>query len=208
MTELVVILVEGLSRTGKTTFCLRYLNARARSLGFVAFIFDPLGVMAATCASAAAESEAELIAALDSGERLIFFDPTLTFPGNRLGAAEWFFRWSYARAQTMPGRKTLFVDEVWKLCSPQQIPQALAEWVQDGAKWGMECLFATQTPNKLNSTITGQLTEVVSFRLQERNALEFNEGLSLDPDELRALQPGSFVALNLFSGGERRGRLW
>ena len=208
MTELVVTLVVGLSRSGKTTFCLRYLNARARAAGFTAFIFDPLGVMAATCGLPAAEHPQELEMALDERDRLIFFDPTLAFPGNRLGAAEWFFRWSYARAPALPGRKVLFVDEVWKLCSPQQIPQPLAEWVQDGAKWGLECLFATQTPNKLNSTITGQLTEVVSFRLQERNALEFAEGAGFVGEELKAQPQGMFTALNLFSGGVRRGKVF
>ena len=203
-TELRVTLVPGLSRTGKTTFCLRYLVADSGLA--VRFVFDPLGIMAATCGLAAAETEEELNLAAEEG--WCFFDPTLTFPGRRAEACEWFLRWSYQRAQSLPGRKLLFVDEVWKHCNPHQIPQPLAEWVQDGAKWGCECLFATQTPNKLNSAITGQLTEVVSFRLQEKNALEFSAGLGLNVEELPKLQKGEFLALNLYSGGELRGRLF
>lgn len=207
-TELRVTLAMGQSRSGKTTICLRYLNARARDAQHVAFVFDPLGLMAAQCKFPTAESEADLLCALGEREPLIFFDPTLAFPGQRTEAFDWFARWSYGQACARPGRKTLFVDEVWKLCTPQQIPQPLAEWVQDGAKFGCECLFATQTPNKLNAAITGQLTEVISFRLQERNALEFAEGLGFVPEDLRGLALGSFVALNLFSGGVRRGKVF
>ena len=50
-TELRVTLVSGLSRTGKTTFCLRYLVADSGLA--VRYVFDPLGLMAATCGLAA-----------------------------------------------------------------------------------------------------------------------------------------------------------
>ena len=204
MTELHVTLFEGMPRTGKTTLALRYLATPACPP--VRFVFDPLGIMAATCGLVAAETEAELECALEEGA--CFFDCSTAFPGNRTAGFDWFSRWSLERARALAGRKLLFVDEVWKHCSPQAIPPALAEWVQDGAKWNCECLFATQTPNKLNSSIAGQLTEAVCFRLQEKNALEFNAGLGFDIEELRALQPGSFVALNLYSGGVRRGRVF
>jgi len=48
----------------------------------------------------------------------------------------------------------------------------------------------------------------VSFRLQERNALEYAEGLGFDAEELKALQMGKFIALNLFSGGVLRGKVF
>ncbi len=203
-TELRVTLVQGLSRTGKTTLCLRYMVSD-RKLS-TRFVFDPLGVMASTCGLFAAETEEELVCAAEEG--FCFFDSSHLFPGQREAGFAWFAEKTYELSKKLKGRKLLFVDEVWKHCSPHSIPLPLAEWVQDGAKWGCECLFATQTPTKLNGAITGQLTEAVSFRLQERNALEYAEGLGFDAQELKALQMGKFIALNLFSGGVPRGKVF
>jgi hypothetical protein len=193
-----------MSRMGKTTFLLRYLVADSRIV--CRFIFDPLGLMAGTLGLVTAETLEELECAVADG--WVCFEPSALFPGQPGAALEWFTRWSYDRAKALPGRKALLVDEVWKYQSAQRIPQALAEWVQDGAKWGMECLFATQVPNKLNSAIVGQLTELVCFKLQEKNALAVVEGLGLEKERVQCLAPGQFVALNLFSGGRREGRVF
>ena len=66
----------------------------------------------------------------------------------------------------------MLVDEVWKYCSPTAIPQELANCIQPGRIRNLEMMFATQRPNRLNETITNEVTELVCFRLQGVNALK------------------------------------
>lgn len=204
-TRLAVTLAAGMSRTGKTTWCLRYLVSQAGSASI--FIFDPGLDLSGHLRLVPQETPEEMeVASGDDG--FVVYNHSTMFPGQRERGFEFFARWSYDQAVSMPGRKILFVDEVWKVCTPHAIPQALAEWVQDGAKHHCEVVLATQTPNKLNSSITGEVTELVSFRLQERNALETVQSLGADPDEVRSLPMGCFVSLNVLSGSVLRGRLW
>ena len=204
--ELRNVLFAGVSTFGKSTAVMKYL-VTDRGLT-TRFIFDPHPVkkMADAMRLDCAETEDDLWPATEEG--FACFDPGLSFPGDKKPALEWFARWAYERAQLLPGRKALVVDEVWRYQSAQTIPQPLAEWIQDGAKFGMECLFATQVPNKLNSAITANLSEIICFRLQERNALDWAEDFGFDREELRQLQQGKFVALNLFSGGFLRGQVF
>ena len=204
MTELRVTLACGMSRMGKTTFLLRYLVAEKRLS--CRFIFDPLGLMAQSMGLVCAELPEECAAAVADG--FVCFDPATMFPGNNKAGLEWFARWAYDTARQMGGRKVLLVDEVWKYQTSQTVPQPLAEWIQDGAKFGMECLFAIQQPNKLNSAITGQITELVCFRLQEKNGLDVIESLGAPRAEVQGLPKGEFLSLNLLSGGRLRGRVF
>lgn len=203
-TELHCTLVSGQSRSGKTFLSLKNLSTVACAP--LRFIFDPLGIMAETCRMPCAETEEELMMSLESG--FVFFDPSHLFPGRQKDGFIWFAGWSYRIAQRAAGRKLLLVDECWKYCTPNAIPGPLAEWVQDGAKWGCETMFVTQAPNKLHSSITGQLTEVIAFRTVDRLALDVLAGLGFDPAELSKLPPGKFIGLNLFSGRVWRGRMF
>lgn len=199
------LLLCGKSGSGKTTFALRYLVAR-RDLT-CRFIFEgPKLDISARLGLRLATSEDELTLAMEDG--FVLYDCSAMFPGDRRAGLEWFARWSYDAAAQMPGRKVLMVDEVWKYCSPHAIPQALAEWILDGRKLGMETLFASQQPNRINEAITNEVTELIAFRLQGENALAKISGLGLDSAEIASLPLGSFVALNCETGGELRGRLW
>ena len=68
--------------------------------------------------------------------------------------------------------------------------------------------FCTQRPNRLNEAVTNEVTELVCFRLQGLNALERVKELGADTAEVTALPMGAFVAVNVDSGAELRGRLW
>lgn len=197
-------LATGRQGTGKTTFLLRYLVAE-KSIT-CRFIFDPRGDMGDRLGLPHAENGDELECAIDDG--FVLYDPALMFPGNPDAGFEWFAAWSYGRACKLPGKKTLLIDEVWKHCSPNSIPISLAQWIQDGRKYGLHPMFATQMPNRLNGAITNELTELVCFRLQERNALDSVSRLGADAEEVLSLPMGAFVSLNLETGGELRGRLW
>ncbi len=197
-------LAMGKSGSGKTTFALRYLVAGDFTCRFL--FESPKCDMHIKLGLDCAETLPELEMAIEDG--FVIFNSSIMFPGDRVTAYDWFCRWSYDRAAQMPGRKILLTDEAWRACSPHSIPQALAEWVQDGRSFGMETMFATQRPNKLNGAILNEATELVCFRLQEHNALVTVSDLGAPTDEVSRLAPGMFVALNCETDSELRGRLW
>jgi hypothetical protein len=99
-------------------------------------------------------------------------------------------------------------DEVWRWCSPQNIPVELATIAQMGRVEGLELCVATQLPHKIHASVTGQATEVVAFRLDETLALGRMREIGGDPEQIRALPLGQFVAWNRLSGGRLAGRVF
>jgi hypothetical protein len=200
----VVVLAAGSSGTGKSTFALRSLVADTDLT--CRFIFDPEGEFAERLQLPAAETMDELEFAIDDG--FCIFDPHWAFRGNMAGALAWFSEYVFEKSCKLPGRKIFFISEAWKYCSPNSIPQSLANCVQTGRKAGLGMLFDTQRPNRLNESITNEVSELVCFRLQGRKALERVEELGADPSEVSSLPDGCFVSLNTKSLATVRGRLW
>lgn len=196
-------IVGGKSGSGKTTFSLRYLVNAPVTLRA---IFCPDSQAADRLGLAMAETPEELAAAADDGWAL--FDPHQMFPGDVAAGFRWFCSWTFWAATQRAGRKVLLVDEVWRYCDPRRIPDELALVIQTGRVHGLEQVFCTQRPNRLNEAITNEATEAVWFRLQGRNALEVVKNLDGDPDEVSSLPPGCFVSYDLERGGTLRGRVF
>jgi hypothetical protein len=146
-------LIVGRSGSGKTTFGLRYLLNVSASCRF---IFDDRGQAASRLKIKAASTAEEVEAALLS--RWVCFNPHRMFPGRMEAAFEWFCTWCFDCAQRGPGKKILFVDEVWRHCDPNKIPPQLANIVQTGRVHHLELCTATQRPNRLNGAITNEVT--------------------------------------------------
>lgn len=198
-------LVCGSQGSGKSTFVLRYL-VNAENMVCRA-IFDPRGEYSGRLRIPAAASVLGLENSLASG--WVIFDPGSLFPGNPAGALAFFCEWLFEASKRGGGRKALFIDEVWKFTSPTSIPLPLAVCVQDGRKTGLEMVFATQQPNKLPDSILNEVTEAVCFRLQGAKALDkMEKDKEFNREELKNLRPGSFVARNMETGGELRGRVF
>jgi hypothetical protein len=204
-TELRVTLACGVSRCGKTIFFLRYLASRSDLV--CRFIFDPLGKMAEACGLVCAESEAECEFAVEE-DGWVFFDPATMFPGDDAAGFDWFCRWSYGHAQRLCQPTALLCDEVWMYQNRHKLPQPLACWIQNGAKFRCEVLLATHDPHKLNSSLEGQLTEIVCFYLQGDKQLDFVQRLGFDRAEIASLQNGAFVSRDPRLRTELRARLW
>ena len=199
-----VTLCTGRSGTGKSTFALRYLCADRKLQ--CRFLFDPEGEFSARLKLPAAETVQELPLAVEDG--FCIFDPHTLFPGNMTAAFEWFCTYVFETASRMPGRKVILIDEVWKYCSPNKIPFALANILQTGRKRGLESLFCSQRPNRLNEAILNEVTELVTFNLSGKNALQTVEELGADLATIETLKPGEFVSLNINSDQTLRGKLW
>lgn len=194
----------GVSGSGKTTFALRYLVNDAGLT--MRFAWDADGQISSRLGLPAVSRVAELPLALSSG--WVIFDPNELFPGRHAEGFAWFCGWVYQVSGTTAGRKAFLVDEVWRYCSNVTIPQSLAECIQTGRVRQLDCLFATQRPNRLNEAITNEVTELVSFRLQGANALRLVSDLGADAGEISNLPLGTFSAWNLQSGTRLSGRVF
>lgn len=196
-------LVAGMHGSGKTTWALRYLlNVPAACR----FVFDDLGQVAARLQISHASTSSELEAALAT--RWVVFNPHRMFPGDAAAAFKFFCQWVFDVSRRGPGKKVLLVDEVWRWCSPTAIPKELAQVSQMGRAENLELVTATQRPHRINDSIRGGSTELVCFRLDERLALDEVKDLGGDPDAVRALPLGSFIAWNRLSGGKLTGRVF
>lgn len=193
----------GMTGSGKTTFALRYLQNVSAACRFV---FDDLGQCAARLKMPHAGTAAELEGALQA--RWVLFNPHRMFPGDTAGAFRFFCQWTYDCARRGPGKKVLLVDELWKFCSPNQIPKELAIVAQTGRVENLELLTATQLPHKIHASITGQSTEMVCFRLDEPLALDKVEELGADRDLVQSLPLGGFAAWNRLSRARLEGRVF
>jgi len=134
------------------------------------------------------------------------FNPHRMFPGDTANAFRWFCKWAYDCARRGPGKKVLLVDEVWQWCSPNAIPRELALVAQTGREENLELLKATQLPHKVNASVTGQATELVSFRLTEPLALNRVAELGADRALVAGLPLGTFVSWNRLTGASLTGR--
>lgn len=199
-----VLLVAGVSGSGKTTFAFRYLVAN-EDLEH-RFIFDPEDEAAQRLGLSSARSVEELEASLDDG--FTVFDPHSLYPGKLDEAFNFFCQWAFDVSADLPGEKVLAVDEAWRYCSPGALPVGLATVIQTGRKRRLGSMFMTQRPNRLNEAITNETTELVCFRLQGDNALKRVESLGVQPDEVSSLPPGAYVAVNETSGAILRGRVF
>ena len=92
-------------------------------------------------------------------------------------------------------------------CTEDSIPAELAMLAQDGRSDGVEFVFDTQRPEKLNPSIIGAATEIVCFRLDERQGLKAVASMGHDPAEVQALPFGSFVSRTV-QGGVLRGKVF
>ena len=199
-----VTLVAGSSGTGKTTFALRYL-VNDRRLAWRA-LWDADGQLASRLGLPAAGTAEDLAASIEDGWTI--YDPNVMFPGRHAEAFAWFCAWVWQTSATVPGPKTLLVDEVWRYCSNVSIPQSLAECIQTGRVRQLSCMFATQRPNRLNEAITNEVTECVTFRLQGTNALARVQELGVPASQVAGLAPGQWISFGCQTGKRASGRLW
>jgi hypothetical protein len=200
-----ITIVAGVSQSGKSTFALRYmLNA---TIAF-RFIFDP-GIGSASYAQRLqcdpAADAYDLALGLCRG--WVLFNPHPLFPGRLNEAFQFFCEWAFQKSQHLPGRKLLMVDEAWKYTTPQRYPTELANCVQAGGHHGLECMFNTQNPARLNEAIKNECSELVCFQLHGEKSLGFVADQGFDPAEVERLEKLQFVSRHLDSGAELRGRI-
>jgi hypothetical protein len=201
--EACITVATGRSFSGKTTFAFRYL---LNSPAACRFIFDDRGQAAKRLQLTPARTVNELEQAIPS--RWVCFDPSRMFPGKYDQAFQFFCQWAFDVSGRGPGNKILLVDEVWRWCTPYNIPEQLANVVQTGRHHGLELFCCTQRPHRLNGAITNEITELVCFSLQEPAALDRISALGADSTRVSNLPKGSFISINCDSGEQLSGRVF
>lgn len=197
------VLIAGQSGTGKTTYLIRFLNGAASRCTFV---FDPEGELGPKLGTRPARTHEVLLAQLAGG--LVVFDPSQMFPGDNAAGFDWFARWSFFASHKIPGRKIFVADELQKFTDGNRLPHGLALVLDTGRRYGLDAAFACQAPNRIHNGVRSQLTELVAFKLIEARGLAWLADLDFDTRAVCRQRPGQFIARNLLSGGEARGKVF
>lgn len=94
------------------------------------------------------------------------------------------------------------------MVQPQRHPEGAALVAQAGRAENLELLVASQMPHKIHSSVSGQATELVCFKLQERLAPDAVEDLGADRETVETSPLGLFASWNRLSGASLSGRLF
>lgn len=198
------VLVVGKSSSGKNTFVYRYLlNVQGISC---IFIFDDKGECLNRLKIPHAGTANQVEAALQT--RWVNFNPHRMFPGRLKDACRWFCKWVFEASKRGRGRKIVFIDEIWRFQDRDDVPIELATLAQMGRSENIELVTATQHPHLVNSSITGNLAELVCFRLDESQDLSKVAKMGANPDEVKALPLGTFIGYNMNKPGTIRHKLF
>ena len=207
-----VTLVFGRSGSGKTTYAFRYLaNISTEQPANVnpaacVFIFDwkleashrlglpPCGT-AAQCEAAVAS-------------RWVVFNPAVMFQERQKDAFRWFCHWVFEVARRGPGKKVLFVDELWKFVDAHSLPAELERVARMGRSENLELLSSTQHPRDYHRDIRAEVTEWVCFSMDEPGELDAVRPYFRGVDRVASLPRGSFLAHNRESGAELAGTVF
>ena len=189
--------------TGKTTFAVRYLlNCQAACR----FLFDDQSRFSRRLRVKPAYTFDDCEAALAS--RWVLFNPARMFPDDYATGFAVFCNWTFEASRRGPGLKVLAVDELWQWADTRTIPRALRRCTQAGREEGIQLLTCNQEPHRVNSSIVGQCSELVCFRLQEPKAWKCIEDLGADVETVAELPLGSFISYNRLSGATLAGQVF
>ena len=207
-----VTLAFGSSGTGKSTFAFLYLANRAveqpanAEPSACTFIFDwkleasqRLGV---TPVGTLAQCEAAV------PSRWVVFNPAVMFQERQKDALRWFCHWVFEVSRRGPGKKILFVDELWRFVDAHSLPAELEKVARMGRAEGLELLSATQHPRDYHRDLRAEVTEWVCFNTIEPGDLDAVRPYFRGVDRVASLPRGAFIAYNRESGAELAGTVF
>jgi len=207
-----VTLVFGRSGSGKTTFCFRYLvnaareqPANANPAGCI-FVFDWKLEAAQRLGLAPCGTAAQCEAAI--ANRWVVFNPAIMFQERQRDAFRWFCAWVFEVSKRGPGKKILYVDELWHFADAQSLPVELEKIARMGRAENLEFLSSTQHPRDYHRDIRAEVTEWVCFSTDEPGELDAVRPYFRGVDRIAGMAKGSFIAYNRDSGQELSGKLF
>jgi hypothetical protein len=145
---------------------------------------------------------------LESRQSWALFNPSRMYPDDYAKGLDQFLQYVYSASMGGPGAKVLGIQELWQWSDARNMPRGFRLCCQAGREHGIQLLLDTQEPHRINSSILGQTTELVCFRLQEPKAWDCIRELGMDVDKVKNLPLGQFISLNRLSGGTLQGKLF
>ena len=140
--------------------------------------------------------------------RWVVFNPNVMFQERQKDAFRWFCQWVFEVSRRGPGKKVLFVDELWRFVDAQNLPAELERVFRMGRSENLELLTATQHPGDYHRDLRAEVTEWVCFSTDEPGDLEKVRAYFRGVDRVAALPRGQFIAYNRESGAELAGQVF
>jgi hypothetical protein len=207
-----VTLVFGRAGSGKTTFAFRYLVNAAweqecnQNPSACTFIFDWKLEASQRLGIAACGSLAQCEAAIKN--RWVVFNPAIMFQARQRDAFRWFCTWVFEVSRRGPGKKIIYVDELWRFADAQSLPIELETIARMGRSENLELLSSTQHPRDYHRDIRAEVTEWVCFSMDEPGELDAVRHYFREVDKIVSLPRGSFIGYNRESGAQMAGKLF
>jgi len=191
---------------GKTTYLIRYVkNSSYRQY----FIFDHKHEFQAREGILPFTDSQEMLEAFIRGEKYISYSPIDEYPGDEQAAFEWFCRWVYNIVRQVDTGEYLFVcDEVNTFTDAYNAGQSFNQIIKDGRLWGIDFAGTAHAGNQINNRLRMQLSEVVTFHIEDETAVKFLVSLKFNEDEIYALRKGEFILKDCNQGIFERGHLF
>lgn len=136
------------------------------------------------------------------------FDPSAMFPDHLEDGFRFWCEFAFQASTARPGRKIAACDELQVLVGTNQVSPELCLVLETGRRYGLDFAAISQAPNLVHNRIRNQLTEVVAFVTVDPRGLEWLEAVGFDPDQVRTLRPGAYLARSLISGAQTAGAVF
>ena len=193
------ILVTGQSGQGKSTYFARFLSNAYRTIYQKIFVYDHIGEISSRLNIAPCYNEEQLAQAWEGG--FVCFDPAELFPGETDCGWNFFCEWTFERCRNNMGyAKLLAVDELQMFSSTAQLSWEQCCVVETGRKYELDFLAISQQMNLIHNRLRNQLTEIVTFRQEDKLIIDALEERGFDESALRSLQKGQFLIRNFQNG--------
>lgn len=195
----------GMTATGKSTFCERYLkNCNAQTV----YVFDHqqnefanrLGVEPITSFLQLDQAHCR--------QKFICFDPYPEFGGDLESGFSFFCRYVYERNINSQHTTLFFTDEMDMLQGYSVVNTDLRDLLVAGRRRKIDVLYICQQLNLIHNTLRNTLTELVIFRTNDARALAYPIDLGLNEDEIRDLPDCHFFHLDLKTNKISKGQLY
>ncbi len=201
------ILGVGMSGMGKTGYGERYIIGSHHSR---VLIYDHQGEFQQRLNLFPVKNFEEVARRLPN-ERILCFDYSFEYRGQLEECFAYFCSqvFDICKDELVPlGKEALFVcDEIQKCLGPNTLPQPFKDIIQTGRRFNLDTLSLSQQPNELHNSLRNQVTEFVSFKLQDARALKWVDEMGMPVDKIAKLPKLNYYWKNTHTGEERDGKI-
>lgn len=190
------ILITGASGEGKSTYFTRFVYNSLGTIYNKIYVFDHQAELVTRLGCQPSYTEDDLTKAWERNN-LIVFDPSVIFPGETENAWNFFCEWTFERCQNNLGyKKLLACDELQMFSSTKELPWEQCLIIETGRKYELDFLGISQQYNLVHNRVRNQMTELITFRQEDKLVLDALEEKGFQSDSVKRLSKGEFLIRN------------